>query len=216
MITQRMRYFGCMTLSLAGLMSSPVQANILISELYYDAVGADAGLVFIELYGEPGMVLDNFYLEAINGNGGGSYLTVPLSGVIPADGIFVIGDDSGDGTTQVLNVDLIADIDLQNGPDSLLLRDASMIWDAVGYGDFSAADFFGETLAAIDVAAGQSLVRDDFMTDTQNNSLDFSISLVPSPGEVGVEANVQPVPLPPSLVMFLSGLLWLGRSRLAA
>ncbi|NOX08716.1 MAG: hypothetical protein GXP22_04375 [Gammaproteobacteria bacterium] len=206
---QWMRVCGCTATLLVGFSVSPVRANILISELFYDAVGSDSGRVFVELYGSPGMSLDDLYLEAINGSNGSSYLNVELSGVIPADGVFVIADNMSGGGTQVANADLIASIDLQNGPDSLLLRDSSQIWDAIGYGDFSSAQFFGENLPAPDTMAGQSLVRDIYLTDSQDNSLDFSLSSIPTPGEVPLLAT----PIPPALGLFLAGLGLLAGNR---
>lgn len=206
---QWMRVCGCTATLLVGFSVSPVRANILISELFYDAIGSDSGRVFVELYGSPGMPLDDLYLEAINGSNGSSYLNVELSGVIPADGVFVIADDMRGGGTKVSNADLIASIDLQNGPDSLLLRDDSQIWDAVGYGDFSSALFFGENQPAPDTPSGQSLVRDLYMTDTQNNSQDFSLASIPTPGEVSLIAT----PVPPALGLFLAGLVFLAGNR---
>ena len=64
----------------------------LISEAFYDAIGADNGLVFVELYGEPGTSLDGLFLEGINGANGSSGPTIALSGVFPADGIWLSRD----------------------------------------------------------------------------------------------------------------------------
>jgi len=36
---------------------------LVISELFYDAVGADDGLSFVELYGVPGTSLDGVWLD---------------------------------------------------------------------------------------------------------------------------------------------------------
>jgi hypothetical protein len=127
---------GLALLSSTQALSSPV-----ISELYYDAVGSDAGLVFLELVGAPGSSLAGLVIEAINGTGGSVYKSVELSGAFPADGVFVIGDDDA-GTTAVPDADLLADVDLQNGPDSVVLRDGTTVLDALGYGEFSAGDVF--------------------------------------------------------------------------
>ena len=136
-----------------------VSASLVISELFYDASGTDAGQVFVELFGTPGESLDGLVLEGINGTGGTVYTSLDLSGVIPGDGVFVIGDDSG-GSTSVPNVDLIADVDYQNGPDSVVLRNGSIILDAVGYGSFGGGSIFaGEGAAAPDPASGSSIAR---------------------------------------------------------
>lgn len=190
-------------------------ASTVISELFYDATGADNGLVFVELFGAPGTLLDGMLLEGVNGGDGAVYRSISLSGVIPADGIFVIADDRGDGTSLVAGFDLVAEVDFQNGPDSIVLRNAAGVLDALGYGDFSAAVFAGESSAAVDVGAGSSLVRLDPFVDSNDNSVDFSVLDTPTPGSVPVAA----VPVPPAFVLFLSGfagLIGIGRRKLAA
>ena len=104
-----------MIVSLATALASPtVRATPLISEVLYDAVGSDNGLSFVELYGDPGSSLEGLILEGINGANGNAGPTIALSGVFPADGIFVVADDAGDGTTVVLGADWIANFDFQN------------------------------------------------------------------------------------------------------
>ena len=178
-----------------------VQARTVISEVLYDAAGTDNGNVFVELFGTPGTLLDGLLLEGVNGTDGSVYRSVLLAGTIPADGIFVIGDDSGDGTSLVGQADLVADIDFQNGPDSIQLRDSGGVLDALGYGDFSTAIFAGEGSAAPDAAPGQSLARFNPWLDSDNNLSDFLVLDVPSPGAVPVSA----VPVPPAVLLFLSG-----------
>ncbi|MGB5340373.1 MAG: hypothetical protein WBO06_14910 [Gammaproteobacteria bacterium] len=177
-------------------------AQTVISEVLYDAAGTDNGNVFVELYGQPGTSLDGVFLEGINGGDGSVYRSLALTGVIPADGIFVVGDDSGDGTTAVSDVDLIAEVDWQNGPDSVVLRDGSGVLDALGYGDFSSAVFSGEGFAALDVPGGSSLARINPLVDTGNNLADFAELVDPTPGALPVES----VPLPPAVLLFLSGI----------
>jgi len=87
----------------------------LISELFYDASGSDDGLGFVELYGAPGTVLDDYVLQGINGSNGSVTPSITLTGVIPGDGIFVVADQRSDGSTDVTNVDLLANFDFQNG-----------------------------------------------------------------------------------------------------
>jgi len=187
---------------LAATMLSPVtSAATVISEAMYDAVGADNGSVFVELFGSPGTVLDGLALEGVNGGDGSVYLTVALSGVIPGDGVFVVADDSGDGTTLVANADLIVDMDFQNGPDSIVLRDGGSVLDALGYGDFTSAVFAGEGSAAPDAPAGSSLARFDPLADSNDNLSDFTVLDSPTPGSVPVSA----VPVPPALMLLLSG-----------
>jgi len=182
---------------------SVAQAQTIISEVLYDAAGTDNGNVFVELFGSPGTVLDGLLLEGVNGSDGSVYRTVALAGVIPLDGIFVIGDDSGDGTSFVNGSDQIVDVDFQNGPDSIVLRDGSGVLDALGYGDFTSLIFAGEGMPAVDVLAGSSLARFNLLADTGNNLDDFTVLESPTPGSVPPAA----VPLPPAVVLFLSGLL---------
>jgi hypothetical protein len=200
--THRLRQAQAGLVLAAVLPLSQVSASTVISELLYDVTGTDSGQVFVELFGTPGTVLDGMLLEGINGTDGSVYHSVTLSGVIPADGVFVIGDDSGNGTTLVSNADLVLDVDFQNGPDSVLLRDSNGILDAIGYGDFSGAIFAGEGNPAADVAADWSLARSNPALDSDDNAIDFIGLRIPTPGLV----PASPVPVPPALALFLSGL----------
>ncbi len=122
---------------LAGLAPRPALALPLISELFYDAVGSDNGHSFVELYGAPGASLEGLVLEGVNGAGGAIGPTIVLSGAIPADGFFVVADDQGDGTTLVAQVDLLANFDFQNGPDSSVSRNSTHVhqWPKTFTGD---------------------------------------------------------------------------------
>jgi hypothetical protein len=181
-------------------------AATVISELLYDVPGTDTGQVFVELFGTPGTLLDDMWLEGINGTNGSVYQTVPLTGTIPSDGVFVIGDDDGTGGTQVGNADLVRNVDFQNGPDSVVLRDSTGVLDAVGYGDFSGAVFAGEGNAVPDVPAGWSLARANPALDSNDNRADFSGLEVPTPGL----APASTVPVPPALGLLVSGLVGLA------
>jgi hypothetical protein len=179
-------------------------ATPLISEVLYDGVGSDNGLSFVELYGAPGDSLAGLFLEGINGANGNAGPTVALSGIFPVDGIFVIADDRGDGLTDVLGADLILNFDFQNGPDSIVLRTASAVVDAVGYGVFGLGEIFaGEGSPAADAPAGSSLARFFANVDSDNNAADFQISSVPTPGMVTLFS----VPEPSSASLLAAGLL---------
>jgi uncharacterized protein len=209
-----------MTFSLRGLaaafalggLAAPVGVGALplLSEVFYDASGSDDGLSFVEIYAAPGTVLDGLIVEGINGSNGAVTDSLDLSGVVGADGLFVLADDAGDGTTAVPNADQIADFDFQNGPDSVVLRDAGSVLDALGYGDFGPADFFaGEGSAAPDAPADSSLARRFADVDTGDNASDFAVG-APSPGSAAI-AGV-PEPVTGSLFAAgLAGLAWLGR-----
>jgi hypothetical protein len=186
----------------ANLLASSASAATVISEALYDAAGTDNGNVFVELYGTPGTVLDGLSLEGVNGSDGSVYITLLLSGVIPGDGVFVVADDAGDGSSLIGDADLVVNMDFQNGPDSIVLRDGSDIIDALGYGDFTGGVFAGEGGAAPDAPAGSSLARLDPLVDSDDNLSDFMVLDTPTPGSVPVSA----VPLPPALALFLSGI----------
>ena len=109
---------------LLALAPQAASAAPLISEVLYDAVGSDNGLSFVELYGDPGSSLDGMFLEGVNGANGSAGPTIALSGVFPTDGIWLLADDVGDGTSSVAGAHLIANFDFQNGPDSSVSPDS--------------------------------------------------------------------------------------------
>ena len=169
----------------AALAGTPLAAAALplLSELFYDAVGSDDGLSFVELYGLPGTPLDGLVIEGINGANGDPGPTIALAGAIPADGFFVLADALADGTTQVAEADQLANFDFQNGPDSIVLRGAGGVLDAVGYGAFLPSEFFaGEGSPAADGAAGTSLARVFADLDSGDNAFDFGVISAPTPG----------------------------------
>jgi hypothetical protein len=182
----------------------------LISEVFYDAVGSDDGKSFVELYGAPGTVLDGLTLEGINGSNGAVGPVITLMGSIPADGLFVIADRLSDGTSFVAQADQLANFDFQNGPDSIVLADAGLIVDALGYGVFSPTEIFaGEGTSAPDPAAGSSLARLFADVDTDDNGLDFTVLAAPTPGS----AVLLSVPEPGSGLLAFSGLAVLAWRR---
>jgi len=190
---RRATAFSCLI-----LLMGPVQAAS-ISEVFYDASGGDRGKTFIELVGRPGETLDDLRLVGVNGKDGDDYLVIELSGTIPDDGVFLIADGSEDSSA-IHGAQLYASADLQNGPDSLQLRQGGQVIDAVGYGDFGNAVFAGFGTPANDVPAGKSLTR---IAWTGDNATDY-IEADPSPGMAAAPA---PVPLPGALWLFASGLL---------
>ena len=191
----------------------PATAAPLISEVFYDATGSDNGLSFVELWGAPGTSLDGLTLEGVNGTNGAITPSVSLSGVIGAGGLFVVADDDGTGTTLVPGADLILNFDFQNGPDSVLLRDAGGVLDALGYGSFGVGEVFaGEGSPAPDAPADSALARVFANADTDDNLADFVV-LAPTPGT----APLAPIPEPGTLALVTAGLAALtGVSRARA
>lgn len=201
-------------LEIGVLLLAAVGAKALpsVSEFYYDAPGSDDGQSFVELAGLPGTSLDGYVLEGINGSNGAVGPVLTLSGSIGPSGLFVIADAFSDGSTSVTTADLLANFDFQNGPDSVVLRNGSVIVDALGYGQFSPSEIFaGEGAAAPDVMAGESLARAFADIDTNDNATDFVVLATPTPGT----ANFAVVPEPGTAVLFGLGLsgLAVGGSR---
>ena len=193
----------------ALLGAAPAVAVPLLSEVYYDAVGSDDGQSFVELYGTPGSSLAGLVIEGVNGTGGTVTHTLTLSGNFGADGLFVVADRTSAGTTQVSDADLLLDFDFQNGPDSVRLRDAVSVLDALGYGVFAAGDIFaGEGSPAVDPVPGLSLARPFANLDTNDNAVDF-VAGSPTPGSAPLSA----VPEPASASLFGAGLAGLAAGR---
>jgi hypothetical protein len=197
-------------LGLAPLLAVPAsQASPLLSEVFYDAVGSDNGVSFVELWGEAGTSLEGMTLEGVNGADGAVSPRLTLVGVIPADGFFVVADDTGGGVTQVPEADLILNFDFQNGPDSIVLQQGDRILDAVGYGEFAPEEVFsGEGQPASDGAPGTSLARLFANRDTGDNASDFVVLEIPTPGAAPLEA----VPEPGSAGLLAAGLAGLARA----
>ena len=182
------------------LAAGSVLAAPIIREILYDGPGSDADDVFTELSGAPGSNLDGWTLVGINGDSGMAYRSVDLTGAIfPADGLLVLA--TGDAAGAVLEQrDFIAEVDWQNGPDAVQLRDPEgVVVDALQYGDAGAFNA-GEGVPVATVASGQSLSRDAEGGDTNDNLADFVPQEVPSPGAGGQTASQIQVALPDTSV----------------
>jgi len=165
-----------------GISSSPMHKylvldeyeNVTINEFLYNSPGADAGC-FIELYGPPTLSLNGWTLIMVNGFDGADKKIIDLTGFsIPADGFFVVAQD-----TSVANYDIINPLaDFENSPDNIHLRKGGFIYDAVGYGSFDPAEYFmGETWPTYDPGFpyGFSLGRYPDGADSDYNRRDFGV-----------------------------------------
>ncbi len=108
------------------LSDSPIRIN----ELYDDEVGSDIG-TFTELIGPPGASLADLRLVGINGRNGAVYAQISLTGyTIGQTGLFVIAQ------APKPEADLIAkQVNWQNGPDRVELRNSNIVLDGLTYGD---------------------------------------------------------------------------------
>lgn len=156
-------------------------AGLLISEVLYAPSSGEPE--FVELSGPAGLDLTGFELASFNGNGGTELDTVLLAGAVDGAGFFVVA------TAALAGADQLAEgFAMQNGPDSLELRDCTgRVVDALGYGEFGASDVFqGEGTPAPSSGTGRSLARcpgeggDD--GDTNDNGADFHVVESPTPG----------------------------------
>jgi hypothetical protein len=164
----------------------------------------DNGLGFVELHGDPGTSLAGFTIEGVNGANGAVTDTLALAGEIPEDGIFLLADDAGEGSSLVAGADLVLNFDFQNGPDGIVLRNDAGVVDAIGYGVFGPDEFFvGEGVPAPDVPAGSSLARRFANVDTDDNAADWVALATPTPGS----APFQAVPEPTAGALLASGLV---------
>jgi hypothetical protein len=151
-----------------------------INEIVYDTSGTDVGC-FIEILGPPGLDLTGYTLDAVNGSDGVATLVATLSGQsLGASGYFVLAQDSTVKVAADVTKLIKITADLQNGPDSVVLKHGAVVVDALGYGSFAAGQFFsGEGSSA--PASSTSLCRIPGGKDTGDNSADF-VACAPSPG----------------------------------
>ncbi|MEN8152084.1 MAG: hypothetical protein ABFS86_19870 [Planctomycetota bacterium] len=205
---------GAALLLLLSLVAPAAAGTITISEVLYDATGADDGKVFVEIWGKAGTDLSGIFLQGVNGADGKVTHSVDLKNkTIPTDGFFVVADCTSTGSCSVSSVDMtVSNFDLQNGPDSVRLWTSNGVLDALAYGTPPSSGYFGgESKAAADVAAGSSLARTYANVDTDDNLADFKTLTTPTPGSGTLK--VVAVPLPESAGLGAAGLLLMAVMR---
>jgi predicted extracellular nuclease len=141
-------------------------ATAFINELHYDNSGSDTGEQF-EIAGNAGLDLSGWSVVLYNGNGGASYGTVNLSGVIP-------DQDNGFGTLAFERSGI------QNGsPDGIALVNGADVIEFLSYeGSFSASDGPAAGMTSTDIGvseASSTMVGYSLqLTGTGNSSSDFT------------------------------------------
>lgn len=201
--------FSALTALFAGLAAGPAGAQVGINEVQYDATGTDDGKTFIEIYGPPGFDISGYKILQIEGdllldpaqtcgnvNQGGP-IVLPSGSLIGPDALFVVADTLGGVTSVVVAAThnggvadyLVANADFENGPnEAFQLTDPSgLVLDVVAVGAPACTlDVTGqpmlETAAALDVFGGFSLTRFPLGVDSNDNSADFYVNGLPSPG----------------------------------
>jgi len=192
-----MRALWIFCLGILFLAVGILPAQVVINEILYDTVGDDdPNLLFTELYGPSGTSLDGYVLVGFNGNGGAQYRSVSLSGTIPPDGYFVVGN-----TSSVPNVDLVvgggsgAGVDWQNAGsvsgddcDCLELQLQGSAVDKVRYGPCAnppGCPGEGGTNAPDpfpSAGVNHSIARLPDHQDTDDNAADWSVPDELTPG----------------------------------
>lgn len=160
-------------------------AGVRIAEVLYQSEGADDD-VFIEIGGPANTALSGFVLVAINGADGAELARHALSGTLDSAGRYVLAHPAAEPAIADWADATSAFVDLQNGPDNLLLQWAGVNVDALGYGDFGPDDEFrGEGQSARGAPAGVSLQRSSTaqgeLQDSDDNRVDFALA-APTPG----------------------------------
>ncbi len=211
MFKQRSRSFFVslgLTILLTSLAWTPTHATtmVFINEIHYDNAGGDIGEA-IEIAGPAGTNLSGWSILLYNGNGGGGYNTINLSGSI-AD------QQNGFGTLAFLQAGI------QNGaPDGLALIDATnTVIQFLSYeGSFMATNGVASGMTSTDIGViepgttpvgnslqltGTGTMYEDFMWTAAMNHTFGSINT----RQTFIGSSQQPVPEPSTFFLLVSGL----------
>ena len=184
-----MKFFVLSGLFMLLFLIPSAAASVVISEVLYDAEGSDEGQEFVELYNPTAQDVDitGWKLEWGNGNYTDAWETeVTFEATLHAYSFYLVGEEN------VTGADIVADLDLQNGPDAVRIVDENdQIMDLVGYGeesDFNNSEYY-EGTPMYDVQEGHSIERKPGFEDplhgngqdTDNNIVDFLDRETPEP-----------------------------------
>jgi hypothetical protein len=147
----------------------------------YDPVGADAGGEFVELYnsGTEPLSLSGVQIAFANGANGPDWQERWVGGAadsIGAGGFFLIVDNGWTG-----NADAFVNLDLQNGPDGIMLTRDGQYLDLLGYGPLQ-HEGLCEFIPHPGSGSGKSLGRKPDGNDSDVNLHDWFILDEPNPG----------------------------------
>ncbi|MEE8125087.1 MAG: PEP-CTERM sorting domain-containing protein [Nitrospirales bacterium] len=208
------RNLGIALALLILLVSSPWPvahaASIFINEIHYDNSGADTGEA-IEIAGSAGTNLSGWSIVLYNGNGGGIYNTINLSGIIP-------DQQNGFGTHAFFETGI------QNGsPDGLALVDTmSNVVQFLSYeGSFTALGGPANGLTSTDIGVSESsstpLGYSLQLSGTGSISSEFSWVAARAStfgsintGQVIPASTPQPMPEPSTILLLGSGVAGLS------
>src|ERR1700749_4832771 len=182
------------TLSRGDLASATPSSSLVVNEVYGGGGNSGATLTndFIELANRSNaaVTVDGWSVQYHSGSATGSWQTTPLTGSIPAGGIYLVGESQGTGGTQPLPATQASgtiamsatsgSVALVHGTAALTCTDSPSCQaasiDLVGYGTAGSS----ETARATGASNTQSVARSS-ADDSDNNANDFTAG-TPTPG----------------------------------
>ncbi|MBT4291651.1 hypothetical protein HOD41_03090 [bacterium] len=177
----------------------------MLNEVMYDPAGSDAGKEFIELYnsGSEPLSLLGVQVAFANGANGPDWQARWVGSEhhsIEAGGFFLIADTGWAGSA-----DAIVNLDLQNGPDGIMLTREGVYLDLLGYGPLQ-HEGLCEEIPHPGSGSGNSLGRKPDGYDTDFNNVDWFMLEEPNPGSENFrQFSIASVDLEHSPPVLLSG-----------
>lgn len=172
--------------------TTPV-GKVVLNEIFLTpAVKEDDGVIFLELFGTPGLVIGGYRINMVKGSDGkiADTVVLPKEARLGPNGFFVIADATKGTllTSKVPKADLVDNLRPAAGGGSVQILDATgKLVDVVGYGkdlkttaENKLATFEAKPAAA--VAKGHSLERKTPGLDSNDNSQDWVDRKIPTPG----------------------------------